>query len=54
MALRLPMTPMRWPCWNWDPGNVLREPEQMSGFRIDVIRLDFAAPQSSNAVYLIA
>jgi hypothetical protein len=36
------------------PWNFLREPEQMSGFGIDVVRLNFAAPQSSDAVYLLA
>jgi len=35
-------------------GTFLPEPEQMSRFRIDVVRPNFAAPQSSELVYLIA
>jgi hypothetical protein len=44
-----------WPlCPNRASWELLREPEQMSGFGIDLVRLNFAAPQSSDAVYLLA
>jgi len=48
------MTPVRPLCPNRASWELLREPEQMSGFGIDLARLNFAAPQSSDAVYLLA
>jgi hypothetical protein len=52
IAVRLlPRADARLPYWRLE---LLRMLEQMPGFGIDFVRLNFAAPQSLDAVYLLA